>query len=122
MNNWWSWFKSAFFYTCPQCREDTLFVSPLDIAKPLEMKPACSNCQLDYEPEPGFYYGAMFLSYAIDGVTLLPLSLILIFLFSVTLMKVLIIIITLKIVLLFWLLRFSRSLWLHIYIRYTPKN
>jgi len=111
---------SAFNYTCPKCRKSKMFVKPFDLAQPLAMHETCSNCDQHFEPEPGFYFGAMFLSYAIDGVTLLPLALILIFGFDFNVYKVLGFVIFLKIILLFWLMRFSRSLWLHIYVKFDP--
>jgi hypothetical protein len=27
------------------------------------MNPRCPNCNLDYEVEPGFFYGALYISY-----------------------------------------------------------
>ncbi|MEQ9288746.1 MAG: DUF983 domain-containing protein [Cyclobacteriaceae bacterium] len=30
------------------------------------MKKNCEVCNLNFEPEPGFYYGAMFISYAVS--------------------------------------------------------
>lgn len=30
------------------------------------MNSHCSNCEVSFEPEPGFYFGAMFVSYAIS--------------------------------------------------------
>jgi len=111
---------SAFKYNCPKCRKSKLFTKPFDLAAPLAMHKNCPNCKLEFEPEPGFYFGAMFLSYAIDGLTLLPLTLILIFGFDFNVYKVLGFVIFLKIILFVWLLRFSRSLWLHIYVKFDP--
>ncbi|NJN42780.1 MAG: DUF983 domain-containing protein [Flammeovirgaceae bacterium] len=30
------------------------------------MNDTCSHCEASFEPEPGFYFGAMFVSYAIN--------------------------------------------------------
>ena len=32
------------------------------------MNSTCSFCEANFEPEPGFYYGAMFVSYALSVV------------------------------------------------------
>lgn len=32
------------------------------------MNSVCSHCQSTFEPEPGFYFGAMFVSYALSVV------------------------------------------------------
>lgn len=50
---------------CPRCREGKMFKYPLwKINKFSEMNEHCSVCDLKFEVEPGFWYGAMFVSYA----------------------------------------------------------
>lgn len=51
---------------CPRCQEGDFFVShPYNLKKAGEIHANCSNCGLKYAKEPGFYYGAMYVSYAI---------------------------------------------------------
>lgn len=55
---------------CPRCHEGDFFVSkPYDLKKAGDLYQNCSNCNLKYSKEPGFYYGAMYVSYAL-GVAL----------------------------------------------------
>ena len=55
---------------CPQCNEGKFFVShPYDLKKVGDIIEYCDCCGLKYEKEPGFYYGAMYVAYAI-GVAL----------------------------------------------------
>ena len=50
---------------CPRCREGKMFKYPLSkISKFSEMNENCPVCGLKFEVEPGFWYGAMFVSYA----------------------------------------------------------
>jgi len=57
-------------FKCPRCQEDEFFVShPYDLSKIGDIKEHCSECGLKYEKEPGFYYGAMYVAYAL-GVAL----------------------------------------------------
>ena len=50
---------------CPRCRRGELFThSGFNLAHFTEMPVACPVCQLNYEPEPGFYWGAMYISFA----------------------------------------------------------
>jgi uncharacterized protein (DUF983 family) len=50
---------------CPRCHEGKLFSAPAyTLTKFADMPEACPVCGQAYEPEPGFYYGAMFVSYA----------------------------------------------------------
>lgn len=50
---------------CPQCREGKMFkYSFLRVDKFSEMNERCPVCGLRFEVEPGFWFGAMFISYA----------------------------------------------------------
>lgn len=56
---------------CPHCHEGHFFVdnNPYNLAKAGDLLDACPVCARKYTPEPGFYYGAMYVSYAL-GVAL----------------------------------------------------
>ncbi|WP_026996898.1 DUF983 domain-containing protein [Flectobacillus major] len=50
---------------CPQCRKGNLFTHPWwNLFKFDRMHVHCPECGLRYEREPGFFYGAMYISYA----------------------------------------------------------
>lgn len=52
---------------CPNCREENMFVSgTMNLSKMLKMHRTCPKCGQDFMPEPGFYFGAMYFSYAIN--------------------------------------------------------
>ena len=56
--------------TCPRCQEGDFFVATPYILKHAgDLHPNCPTCGLKYEKEVGFYFGAMFVSYAL-GVAL----------------------------------------------------
>lgn len=50
---------------CPRCHGGRVFevANPFDLKKGMKMNPVCSRCSQSFEPEPGFYYGAMYTSY-----------------------------------------------------------
>jgi uncharacterized protein (DUF983 family) len=49
---------------CPRCHEgETFETGSWSLLKPFEMHQRCPKCDLNYFPEPGYYYGAMFISY-----------------------------------------------------------
>ena len=52
---------------CPRCHEGDLFPNknPYKLDKFFEMHTECPHCGLKYEREPGFYYGAMYVSYGV---------------------------------------------------------
>jgi uncharacterized protein (DUF983 family) len=50
---------------CPRCREGYIFKYPLkEFTKFSDMNATCDHCEATFEPEPGFYFGAMYVSYA----------------------------------------------------------
>lgn len=49
---------------CPNCHKGNMFKSKNIFV--LKMNTSCSNCKHDFEREPGFYTGAMYMSYALS--------------------------------------------------------
>lgn len=59
---------AIFHFKCPKCQEGDLFDTPtFSFKKPFDMPDRCPYCGQSYIPEPGFYYGAMFISYIFTG-------------------------------------------------------
>jgi uncharacterized protein (DUF983 family) len=58
---------SIFKYKCPRCNRGEFFESrnPYNLKEAGNIKESCSHCKLKYSPEPGFYYGAMYVSYGL---------------------------------------------------------
>lgn len=57
-------------FKCPRCQEGDFFISkPYDMKHVGDFHKNCPSCGLKYEKEPGFYYGAMYVAYAL-GVAL----------------------------------------------------
>jgi uncharacterized protein (DUF983 family) len=52
---------------CPRCHQGNLFVNknPYQLRNWGEMHENCSHCELKYELEPGFFQGAMYVSYGL---------------------------------------------------------
>lgn len=50
---------------CPKCREGNIFPTPIfSYSKLTEVHHKCPKCQAVLTPEPDFFYGAMYISYA----------------------------------------------------------
>jgi len=65
---------------CPRCGEGDIFKHPIGrIAKFSEMNSHCSKCGAPFEPEPGFYYGSLFVSYAFNVVIMVLVWVVLFF-------------------------------------------
>lgn len=57
---------SILHFKCPQCHDGYFFKSNAYNFKTVgELYTHCSNCNLKFSKEPGFYFGAMYVSYAI---------------------------------------------------------
>ncbi len=61
--------KAVWQGKCPRCGEGDIFIYPTSkISKFSEMHTCCGKCGAPFEPEPGFYYGSLFVSYAFNVI------------------------------------------------------
>lgn len=51
---------------CPRCRVGSVFSGPTYGFKIQKMNEVCPHCNLKFEREPGYFYVAMFVSYAMN--------------------------------------------------------
>ena len=105
---------------CPKCNEGDFFVTSnfLKLSQLTKLHDNCSYCGLKYMMEPSFFYGAMYVNYALTvGLAIitfviahLGFGLNLLFSFF-AIVAVLILTVTLT-------LRLSRIIWIHIFVKY----
>ena len=63
---------------CPHCHEGHLFKTPAyHLTSFTQMPAACPVCQQSFEPEPGFYFGSMYITFAFNVATVLLVGLLL---------------------------------------------
>lgn len=114
---------SIFNFKCPRCHEGNLFSAPSYAFKgALNMPTHCPVCHQKFELEPGFYWGSIFISYAIFGWGLFALFAIFFFGldFEVTISFILS---TLLLIIIYIpILRMSRSLWINFFVRYNKSS
>ncbi|MCB9184178.1 MAG: DUF983 domain-containing protein [Flavobacteriales bacterium] len=62
---------SIFRYKCPHCHEGEFFVdrNPYHLSTVGDVLERCPVCERRYTPEPGFYYGGMYVAYALAVAT-----------------------------------------------------
>lgn len=60
--------RDIFLQKCPQCHEGNLFETPNPylLTKVLDMPKECPKCKQHFFLEPGFYFGAMYVSYGLS--------------------------------------------------------
>jgi len=98
---------------CPRCRAATIFRKSIFMGFP-RMCEQCPNCGLKFEREPGYFLGAMYISYGLALITIVGFGLLLWVFTGWSLMKI-----TLWAILLFLPLAptitlFSRVLWIYL--------
>ncbi|OWP64555.1 DUF983 domain-containing protein [Hymenobacter amundsenii] len=80
------------------------------------MPPACPVCNLNYEPEPGFYWGAMYISFMFSTAIVLVIGFAVYYLLDDPDTWVYILAVaTVSLVLTPWSLRYSRTLMLYLF-------
>ncbi len=105
---------------CPRCREGDMFPEgTLYSTKFGDMHPKCPCCGQSFEPEPGYYYGAMYVSFGINIALFFFILVILSqFVEEITMGMMIGVIAVVVIGLLPIIFRLSRALWISIFIRY----
>jgi uncharacterized protein (DUF983 family) len=108
--------------TCPKCQKESMYLdqNPLHLSKILKMHDNCSHCGLKYQIEPAFFYGAMYVSYGLNvciGIAAFVISYVLL---SSTLKVAFISIIASLIVLFPFVLRWSRNIYINMFVSYDP--
>ena len=106
---------------CPRCRLGELFpTATFSFQQPFEMHKSCPRCGLNYWPEPGYYYGAMFLSYILFSFPCLFFVAGLHWGLGVGLKKSMLILCVVGAIGFIYVFRVSRSVWLSANTRYDP--
>ncbi len=109
---------------CPRCRNGNMFVSSrYAISRFTTMHSKCPNCGLYFEIEPGFYTGAMYISY-VFSVAIFIITGFFLFLFMGDPGMLVYIATTLSIVIILFplLYRYSRVIYLHLFggVKFNP--
>lgn len=112
---------AIFNFKCPRCHRGDLFeTGSFSFSKPFEMPERCPHCGFPYLPEPGFYYGSMFISYIISGFFCLGFVMFFHWVLDWGLGASFALLIAFCAVIFVWFFRFSRSLWINMIYRYDP--
>lgn len=114
---------SIFNFKCPRCNEGDLYpTKSFSFKKSFDMHESCPNCQQDYEPEPGFYYGAMFISYIFTGFFCIGFMLIFHWVFDFGLMASFGMLVAFIAVFFVVIFRLARSIWISMNVKYNPSE
>lgn len=116
-----SWKYSVIHSKCPKCNEGDLWETKKSYAVGFDkMKTNCDRCGLIYDREQGFWYGAMYISYAMSVLTAL-ISIVFLTLFTNWEIWVkLVVIVAVLVLLVPFIFRYSRNIWLNIFVHFDP--
>ena len=65
---------------CPRCKKGQIFRYPLSrITHFSDMHERCPECGVSFQPEPGFYFGALYVSYAFNVAFFVTIYLLLLY-------------------------------------------
>lgn len=108
---------------CPRCHEGDLFTnhSPFPLHQLHKMPEHCKACGLKFTPEPGFYTGAMYVSYAINIGLFITSFFVLYIGLKMEVMSFLMIYGISLLLLSPFLFRYSRTLFLYLFYSYEPQ-
>lgn len=108
---------------CPQCHKGKVFENNnlYSFVNGLKLNTSCSNCGLKYEREPGFFYGALYVSYAFSSGIFIVLYL----LDAIWIHMDTVLLLTLVVIAIIGLYPFSfrwgKTMWLNFFVRYDKK-
>ncbi len=108
---------------CPRCQEGKVFkFAPYKTLDFSEMNAFCSVCKLEFDPEPDFYQGAMYVSYGLSTALFLLVGVVMLFYLDLGYLVTFSAIGGVGVVLLPVLFRVSRLVWLNLFVNYRPLN
>ncbi|MCF0069184.1 DUF983 domain-containing protein [Dyadobacter sp. CY261] len=110
---------SVLFNKCPRCGKGDFFISKsaYSLRNFDKMNRYCSNCGADFVPEPGFYQGALYISYALYVAFMVMYFLVFVNFFKQYLDYFLVSIIPVLIILTPLFYRIARRTWLALFIK-----
>ncbi|ABG60491.1 DUF983 domain-containing protein [Cytophaga hutchinsonii] len=108
---------------CPRCHKGKMFThSNMYVWKTSHLMPEkCSCCEQPMEPETGFYYGAMYLSYALYVMLFVPMFMITVF-FDLPYFEFFISFVVLTVLISPYFFRLSRACYLYLFVRYDKEK
>lgn len=107
--------SALFGHRCPRCEQGKMFKSKLfDFKHFMDMPARCERCDLVFTPEPGFYMGAMFISYGLFSFGMLFLVALFYLAFHIGINMSIFLAVLLALISFTYIMRLSRTITLHI--------
>lgn len=115
---------SIFTGSCPVCHSASMYTSAslYNPSETLKMHERCPHCDTKFKIEPSFFYGAMYVSYAV-GVAIGVATFIIAYLFiGLDRFYTFLSIVVALIILLPVILRLSRNIWINVFFKFDKEK
>ncbi|GAA4273122.1 DUF983 domain-containing protein [Aquimarina gracilis] len=96
--------------------------NPYKLGETLKMNERCSHCNTKYKIEPSFFYGAMYVSYAVGIAFAVAAFAISNLILGFNLMNTFLSIVATLVVFLPIILRLSRNIWINFFMHYNKEK
>jgi len=107
---------------CPRCQEGDMFKYRTLSPRFMQMNKTCPECGLDFNPEPAYYFGAMYFSYAVQVGVFVGVYLLLRFTADPSLATYVLGVLIGSLLILPWNFRLSRLAWINLFYKYRGKE
>ena len=109
--------------TCPRCQNESMYLdkNPLHFSKLIKMHEKCSHCGLRYEIEPSFFYGAMYVSYGLNVAISIATFIVSYLILDSSIKTSFIAILVANILLFSFVLRWSRNIYINMFVSFDNK-
>ena len=113
---------SILFGNCPKCHRESMYKNrnPYHISDTLKMHGRCTHCGTKYKIEPSFFYGSMYVSYAVGIAFAVAAFIISNLFFGSSLIVSFICIVGTLVCFMPVIMRLSRNIWINIFMSYDP--
>lgn len=117
-----SWQYSVLKSKCPRCQKGDMWETKRAYTKGFSnMNEQCNECDLKYTIEQGFWYGAMYVSYAFGVVITVTVVIALTVLTSLSVIEKTAVAVFFLIALMPLVFRYSRNAWINIFVHFEKK-
>ncbi len=109
---------------CPRCHEGDFFKYKFSFhpSKIIELHKNCIECNLKYMLEPSFFYGAMYVNYALTVAVIVTSFVIAKVIIDFEVLESFIVVAISSVISAPFTLRLSRILWIHMFVAYEEKT
>lgn len=115
---------SIFTGSCPVCQNESMYEegNPYKLNNIFKMHEKCSHCGTKYKIEPSFFFGAMYVSYAVSIAFAVATFIISYLFLGAGLITSFVAIVGTLIVFMPVIMRLSRNIWINIFMHYNKEK